>query len=320
MSEVVGEPGVSVGVPGTVTPDAAAAAPRTGLRRIAPYVELMRVRHWVKNVFVLAGLFFSDQLFHLTTALHSVAAFAAFCAASSGVYCLNDIFDREVDAAHPEKSHRPLATGEVSVRAAITLSVALFALTALILGVVTFPWQVPASVAAYVVMNVAYSAWLKHYSLVDVVVIAAGFVLRLVAGTYAVNAEPSSWIVLCTGLLALFLALGKRRGDLERELVAGRRSLSGYTLNYIDQALGMFGAATIVFYTSFTVSSYARARFDAPNLYLTAFPVAVAFLRYLQLLLVKGHYGSPTDLVLRDRPLQLLAVIWLVMFGVFVYA
>jgi 4-hydroxybenzoate polyprenyltransferase len=288
--------------------------------RVSAYVELMRVRHWVKNVFVLFGLFFSEQLFHLRTALHSVAAVVAFCLAASAVYCINDVLDREADALHPEKSHRPLPSGDLSVRDAVRLAIALVAVTTAIVGGAGLGWQVAAVIGGYLVMNVAYSAWLKHYSLVDVVVIASGFVLRLVAGTYAVDAVPSSWIVLCTGLLALFLALGKRRGDLERELVSGRRSLGGYTLNYIDQALGMFGAATLVFYTEFTVSDYARGRFHSTTLYLTVFPVAVALLRYLQLLVVREQYGSPTDLVLRDRPLQLLGLIWLVMFGLFVYA
>jgi len=287
---------------------------------LAAYLELMRVRHWVKNVFVLFGLFFSEQLFHLRTALHSFAAVLAFCLAASAVYCLNDVFDREADSLHLEKAHRPLPSGEVDVGDAVRLSVALVALTAAIVLGAGLSWQVAAAIGGYLVMNIAYSGWLKHFSLIDVVVIASGFVLRLVAGTYAVDAVPSSWIVLCTGLLALFLALGKRRGDLERELVSGRGSLSGYTLNYIDQALGMFGAVTLVFYTVFTVSPYARGRFHSNELYLTAFPVAVAFLRYLQLLLVKEQYGSPTDLALRDRPLQLLAVVWVVMFGLFVYA
>jgi 4-hydroxybenzoate polyprenyltransferase len=144
-------------------------------------------------------------------------------------------------------------------------------------------------------------------------------VLRLVAGTYAVDVPPSSWIVLCTGLLALFLALGKRRGDLERELATSRESLSGYTVAYIDQALGMMGAATIVVYALFTVSEYAEARYDAPLLYLTTFPVTIGLLRYLQIVLVEGRYASPADIALRDRPLQLVGLIWLAMFAIFVY-
>jgi 4-hydroxybenzoate polyprenyltransferase len=174
--------------------------------------------------------------------------------------------------------------------------------------------------AAYLLMNVAYSLWLKHVALVDVVVIAAGFVLRLVAGTYAVDVEPSSWIVLTTGLGALLLALGKRRGDVEEEQAEHRASLSGYSLAFIDQALAMMAAATVVVYALYTVSTYAQDRFDAPLLYLTTFPVVVGILRYLQLVMVHGQYGSPTEVALHDRPLQLVVVIWLAMFAFFVYA
>lgn len=299
----------------TIAPEAS----RGVVARVRCWIELMRVRQWVKNGFVLAGLYFSDQLFDLWPAVHALAAFAAFCFAASAVYCLNDILDRDADAAHPEKAHRPLARGALSTREAeILLGTCLVVCTAILVAA-SFPWQVPAMIGAYMAMNVGYSVRWKHVSIVDLVVIASGFVLRLVAGTYAVGVAPTSWIVLCTGLLALFLALGKRRGDLEREGIAARQSLQGYTLNFIDQALGMLGAATLVFYAAFTVSPYAFTRFGTNMLYLTAFPVAVGLLRYLQLVLVTGRYGSPTDVVLRDRPLQLIGLVWLVLFAVIVY-
>lgn len=283
------------------------------------WIELMRVRQWVKNGFVLAGVYFSDQLLDVSPLLHAFAAFIAFCFAASAVYCLNDILDRDADAAHPEKSHRPLARGAVSIGEAQVVLASCLVACAAVLVAASFPWQVPAMIATYMAVNVGYSVRWKHVSIVDLVVIASGFVIRLVAGTYAVGVEPTSWIVLCTGLLALFLALGKRRGDLEREGVAARQSLQGYTLNFIDQALGMLGAATLVFYAAFTVSPYALTRFGTNTLYLTAFPVAVGLLRYLQLVLVTGRYGSPTDIVLRDRPLQLIGLVWLALFAVIVY-
>jgi 4-hydroxybenzoate polyprenyltransferase len=299
-------------------PDGAASsvATRAGVWR---WIELIRVKQWIKNGFVLAGLFFSDQAGHARVVGRSLAAVLAFCFVSGAVYCLNDIFDRVADAAHPEKRSRPVASGAVSPREAIGVMVALLAGAAAIVAAVGYPWQVAAILATYFAMNVAYSARLKHVSLVDVVVIAAGFVLRLVAGTYAVNVPPTSWIVLCTGLLSLFLALGKRRGDVERDQATARDSLSGYTVAYIDQALGMIGAATIVVYALFTVSEYAMIRYDAPLLYLTTFPVALGFLRYLQIVVVDGQYGSPVDVALHDRPLQLVGLIWLAMFATFVY-
>lgn len=298
----------------------AVAAPRRDRGRVAAYASLVRVKQWVKNSFVLAGVFFSDQLFDASTLVHSILAATAFCFASSAVYVFNDLQDRAADAAHPEKRHRPLATGEVSLREAQALIVAFLAGAVLIVGLVGFPWQVAAFMGAYVVANGLYSAWLKHLSIVDVLIIALGFVLRLETGIYAVDVEPSSWIVLCTGLLSLFLALAKRRCDLLLELKDNRRSLKGYTIAYIDQALGMMGAATIVVYALFTVSDYAQMRFDAPLLYLTTFPVVLGILRHLQITVVEGRYASPADLVLRDRPLQLVIVVWVVMFSFVVYA
>lgn len=299
---------------------AVAAERRARRSRLAAYASLVRVRQWVKNSFVLAGVFFSDQLFETSTLIHSIMAALAFCFVSSAVYVFNDLADREADAAHPEKRHRPLATGEVSVREAGALITGFLAGAVLIVGLVGFPWQVSAFMGIYAVANGLYSVWLKHLSIVDVLVIAAGFVLRLEAGIYAVDVDPSSWIVLCTGLLSLFLALAKRRSDLVVELTANRRSLKGYSIAYIDQALGMMGAATIVVYALFTVSDYAQGRFDAPLLYLTTFPVVLGILRHLQITVVESRYASPADLVLRDRPLQLVILVWIAMFSVVVYA
>lgn len=288
--------------------------------RLASYASLLRVRQWVKNGFVLAGVFFSDQLFNRSTLLHSIAATAAFCCISSAVYALNDLYDRTADAAHPNKQHRPLVTGAVTLSEARVLIAVMLAAGALILGVVGFVWQVYLFVGIYLVANVLYSVWLKHVSIVDVLIIASGFVIRLEAGIYAVGVKPSSWIVLTTGLLSMFLALAKRRGDLVVELATARGSLKGYTISYIDQALGMMGAATIVVYALFTVSPYAQIRYHAPLLYLTTFPVVLGILRHLQITVVEGRYASPTEMVLRDRPLQLVIVVWVAMFFVFVYA
>ncbi len=299
--------------------DADVRVPAVRARRARAIVRLCRPEQWIKNGLVLAGLFFSDQLFERRVALQSVRATIGFCLLSSAIYCLNDIIDRDADAAHPEKRQRPLASGTLTVTDAwITGAVLLAGAAALLLTGLN--WQVPTIAGAYLVMNALYSQWLKHVALVDVLIIAAGFVLRLVAGTYAVEVEPTSWIVLTTGLGALLLALGKRRGDLEQETASHRASLAGYTLAFIDQALAMMAAATVVVYALYTVSDYAQARFDAPLLYLTTFPVVAGILRYLQTVMVYGRYGSPTDLALHDRPLQLVVAIWLAMFALFVYA
>lgn len=304
------------------TQEQALVGPVEGIRepgRLRRYASLLRIRQWVKNAFVLAGVFFSDQLFDASTAAHAVVATIAFCFLSSAVYALNDIVDREADAAHPEKRHRPLVVGSVTVREAIILIVVLLTLTGVILGTVGFPWQVSAFMGAYLGLNILYSLFLKHQSLVDVVIIASGFVLRLEAGVFAVNVPPSSWIVLCTGLLALFLALAKRRGDLVREAANRREALRGYSIVYIDQALAMMGSATVVVYALFTVSEYAEQRFGAPLLYLTTFPVVLGILRHLQITIVEGRYASPAEIVLKDRPTQVIVALWTALFFVFVY-
>jgi 4-hydroxybenzoate polyprenyltransferase len=239
---------------------------------------------------------------------------------SSAVYCINDVVDRDADAEHPQKQDRPLPSGRLQPRDAVVTAVVLMLGAAALLGATGLRWQVPAIAGAYLAMNVLYSIWLKHLALIDVLVIAAGFVLRLVAGTFAVEVEPTSWIVLTTGLGSMLLAFGKRRGDLEAEQSSRRASLAGYSLPFIDQALAIMAASTIVVYALYTVSSYAQDRFDAPLLYLTTFPVVAGILRYLQTVMVHGRYGSPTDLALHDRPLQLAALVWIAMFAFFVYA
>ena len=300
----------------------ALTGPVPGVRnpgRLASYASLLRVRQWVKNAFVLAGAFFSDQLFHASTVKWALAATLAFCFLSSAVYAFNDIVDREADAAHPSKRHRPLVVGTVTVREAVVLIVVLLLLSAGTIAAIGFPWQVHTFFGIYFGINILYSLFLKHFSLIDVLVIAAGFVLRLEAGIFAVRVTPSSWIVLCTGLLSLFLALAKRRGDLLLEEASHRQSLRGYSIAYIDLALAMMGSATVVVYALFTVSDYAQLRFHAPLLYLTTFPVVMGILRYLQITIVEGRYASPADVVLRDRAIQFIFLVWIALFFVFVY-
>lgn len=287
--------------------------------RIRRYVSLLRIRQWVKNAFVLAGLFFSDQLFDASAAADAVAAALAFCFVSSAAYCFNDIMDRAADAAHPEKRRRPVAAGTVSVNEARALAIGLLVLAGAVLATAGLPWQVPAIIGTYIVLNLAYSSGLKRFSLLDVVLIASGFVLRLEAGIYAVDVPPSSWIVLCTGLLSLFLSFAKRRSDLALD-GSDRKSLAGYTMAFIDQVLGMMGAATIVVYALFTVSDYAQQRFDAPLLYLTTFPVVLAIVRYLQIVVVQGRYASPAEVIIKDRALQLVIMVWVVLFFILAYA
>lgn len=189
-------------------------------------------------------------------------------------------------------------------------------LVAVVAGVPATAWVI---VAVYAVINVAYSYALRAVELVDVVVIAAGFVLRVLAGAAAVEVAPSSWIILSTGLLALLLALGKRRVDLGVETSTDRAALNGYTKEFIDTALATLAASVIAFYALFTTSDYSAERFRAEHLYLTTFFVALGVVRFLQLVIAYERHGSPTDIALRDRPIQVLVAGWLITFYVLAY-
>jgi decaprenyl-phosphate phosphoribosyltransferase len=277
-------------------------------------LSAIRASHWVKSGFVLAPLFFSKKLDEADAVVNSIAAAAAFSLLASAVYVLNDWADRREDARHPVKHSRPFASGELGGRHAVAIGSACLCGSALIGLAAGLPWQFWVVLGCYAAMNVAYSFWLRHATLVDLCVVAAGFVLRVLAGTTAIEVEASSWIVLSTGLLALVLGLGKRRTDLAQEDARHRRSLDGYTVEFIDIALATLGAAVIGFYSLFTVSAYATERFDSDELYLTTFFVAVGILRYLQIVIARGRLGSPTDIALRDRPLQLIVAGWALTF------
>jgi len=279
--------------------------------RLLAGVALIRAPHWVKNVFVLAPLLFSKMFDVRAAVLDAVAAFAVFCIASSLVYVINDWFDRVDDASHPVKCCRPFAAGQLSGWDGVVIGIAL-ALTGLAAGLLAgLPPVFWAIVATYVAVNIAYSTWLRAVALVDIAIIAAGFVLRVLAGSAALSVEPSEWIVLATGLLALLLALGKRRVDLGHETARSRPSLGGYSVEFVDASLAALAASVIGFYALFTVSDYAVARYGSSYLYVTTFWVAIGVIRYLQVVIALGNRGSPTEIALFDRTTQFLALGWL---------
>jgi decaprenyl-phosphate phosphoribosyltransferase len=293
-------------------PAATAALPRRSTA--AALLALLRPSNWIKNVFVLAPLMFAKKLGEADAVLMAVAATVIFSLVASAVYVANDWGDRREDAQHPRKHLRPLASGEVNGRQAALAGAGCVAL-AVALGLGTgLPAQFWAVLAIYVVINMGYTLRLRHVQLVDVLVIAAGFVLRVLAGTTALSVAASPFIVLSTGLLALLLAMGKRRTDLLMETAAARGSLSGYSLEFIDVALATLAASVIGFYALFTVSDYAITRYHAPDLYITTFFVAAGILRYLQVILAHGNQGSPTEIALGDRFIQVVVTGWALAF------
>jgi decaprenyl-phosphate phosphoribosyltransferase len=282
-------------------------------------LALMRIPQWTKNAFVLAPVFFSKKLGSIDAVGTSIAAATVFALVSSAVYTMNDYVDRFDDSQNPLKRLRPLASGELGVRDAVPLGIGCMCLAGgvgLFAGLPSGFWV---TLGAYVALQIAYSTRLRDVVLLDVAVISSGFVLRILAGTTALKVEASSFIVLATGLLALLLALGKRRSDLNVETAATRPALEGYTVEFIDLSVASLAASVIGFYAAFTVSGYSVRHFGATHLYLTTFPVALGVIRYLQVIVAEQRLGSPTDIVLRDRPIQAIIACWFVMFAAMVY-
>ena len=277
-----------------------------------PLLAALRPKQWTKNLLVFVGAVFALRLGDPTSVLAATGAFVGFCALSSAGYLINDLLDLEADRSHPIKRGRPIASGRVSARAALLLAV-LLALGALIPATLLDP-TFALIAGSYLGLTLLYSARLKHLVLIDLFVIAAGFVLRAVGGAVAVEAPVSPWLYVCTILVALFLGLAKRRQELallEHQADLHRRNLSEYTIGLLDQLLTIVTAAAIMAYSLYT--------FSAPNLptnnamMLTIPVVLYGLFRYLYLIHVRGLGGSPEDILLSDRPLLGAGVTWVLL-------
>jgi len=281
-------------------------------------VRLIRPRQWVKNAFVVAPLFFTPEAMTASGLAKVALAVVVFCCVASAVYVINDWADREADRQHPVKRTRPLAAGTVSLpAAAATIAVLLGAAVALS---TLLPFRFAYVTGLYFVLNVAYSQFLKHVSLLDVLIISVGFVLRIMAGSAAIGVDTTVWIIVCAFLLALFMALAKRRDDLVKAMSSSHRaSLKGYNLPFIDQSLTMVMGALLVSYLIYTTDAAVIAKFGTNKLYLTAPFVAAGVLRYLQITLVEEASGSPTDVVLTDKFLIATVAGWVATFGILIY-
>jgi 4-hydroxybenzoate polyprenyltransferase len=280
----------------------------------------LRPSQWTKNLIVFAGLIFGQRLLDPGAVLYSMAAFAVFCALSGVVYLVNDVADRAADRQHPLKRLRPIASGEVPVRAALGLALVLGAgaLTAAFL--LRFEFGVIA--AAYVAMLGLYSGPLKHIVIIDVLTIAIGFVLRAAAGAIVIAEPVSHWLLIVTILLALFLALSKRRHELvllADGATSHRRILQEYSPYLLDQMISVVTASTLVAYAFYTVSPETIQKFNTDRLGLTLpFPLYGIF-RYLYLVHQKEGGGSPSDMLLNDKPLLACVALWAITVAVIIY-
>lgn len=272
--------------------------------------KTMRPRQWTKNVFIFAALIFDKQLFVVDSFSRTLLGFILFCFISSCVYILNDIVDVEADRQHPQKKNRPIPSGKLPIRMAWIVLIVLVLIVFLLSGFLSLAFE--AVVISYFIINIAYSKWLKHIPILDVLIIASGFVLRVHAGVTLIEVERfSPWLYVLMTLLSLFLGFGKRRAELSllaHDAGSHRKVFDGYTLPLLDQYIMIVSGTTIVAYSLYT--------FSAPNLpenhsmMLTIPFVVYSIFRYLYLIHVEDAGGTPEEILLSDRPFQVSMILW----------
>lgn len=286
-------------------------------------IRLTRPHHWIKNLFVLLPVIFGGSLLDAFEVYQAIVAFFAFSFIASSIYCFNDIIDVEADRRHTEKRHRPIASGKVSITQGYIVMIVCIAMSfgmcALLrdnmietMGVIT----------AYFVMEIFYCISLKRYAVIDVCILAMGFVLRIITGGFATSITPSHWLVLMTFLIALLMAFGKRRDDVLKYMrtgIAPRHNTKRYNLDFINQAITVNAAVTLVCYIMYTVTPAVVEQLHCQYAYLTTVFVILGLYRYMQLASVDEMSGDPTKLVLHDRFLQTVVLLWLTTFIIMIY-
>ncbi|MFI3297982.1 MAG: UbiA prenyltransferase family protein [bacterium] len=289
------------------------------MRKVKDILSLIRVHQWLKNGFVFLPILFDERLFDPAALFSSVIAFFAFSFVASSIYCLNDTIDKVADSQHPDKKHRPIASGRVSKWQAFVLMLGCLALGGLLVGM--YVPEIYPILGFYYILNIAYCLKLKQYAIVDVFVIALGFVLRVVAGGFATGIELSSWIILMTFLLALFLAFSKRRDDIVIYNNFGtsvRDNIRSYNIDFLNQTITIISTLSVMCYLMYCMSPETILRLGE-HVYTTLIFVLAGFIRYLQITMVHEKSGSPTKVLIHDRFLQLCIVGWVLNFGIILY-
>jgi len=278
---------------------------------IRPLLRSLRPAQWAKNVFVLAPLVFGGMLLDSRVTLRALLALAAFCCASSAVYLINDLRDREEDRRHPLKRLRPIAAGTLKVPVAVLAVLALAGAAALLSARLGRPFALV--LGTYFVLNVLYTLWLKHMVILDVMSIAISFVLRVEAGSTATGIEVSRWLFLCTIFLALFLAFSKRRHEitlLAHEASGQRPVLDHYSPAFLDQMINVVTASSVVSYALYAVAPETVAKYHTPDLVYTIPLVLYGIFRYLYLMYQRPGERNPTEAILRDAPFLINILLW----------
>jgi len=281
----------------------------------------LRPTQWVKNSFVFAALIFSQNVLNPKMLMISIAAFVIFCFLSGGVYLLNDLLDIEKDKKHPEKSYRPLASGRLSPKVAkITIIIVLTVSLAVSLLVINIPFA--ATALGYLTVQIAYSILLKEVVIMDIFSIAAGFFLRVIAGAMAIDVPISSWLLICTIFMSLFLGLGKRRHEfllLGEDARNHRKVLNEYNTNVLDQMVSIVTAGTVISYSLYTLSYETIKKFGTEKLWYTIPIVLYGVFRYLYLVYRKEGGGSPEITLFADKPLFASIALYVILVAIILY-
>ena len=279
------------------------------------YVRLLRPSDWVKNVFVFAALIFGGQITNLRAVELSLVAFAAFCLAASAGYVLNDMLDRDRDRLHPTKKYRPIASGEINLPTAAIMSIALLVASAVV-SIAFLPQKFQLALSAYLVLTIFYSLFLKHRMILDVLIIAVLFVLRAVAGAYAIEIMVSNWLLVCTFMLCLFLGFGKRRCEIAmittpHAIRGHRRTLVRYTPNLLTNMLSTTGGIAIITFLLYTLDTTTPSPFgDHKQRLVYTLPLVVYGVFRYAMLIELGKATGPTDLIVRDPPFLVTILLW----------
>jgi len=288
---------------------------------MSPVVRLLRPEQWLKNFFIFAPLIFSKHLFNEAYVWTSLQSFVVFCLLSSTVYIFNDIADREADRLHPSKRHRPIAAGTISIPQAVGMAIGLLLVIGFLMMHLSARFLFVAGV--YVVLNLGYSFFLKRVILVDVFIVAAGFMLRVLAGAFAINVEVSEWLVLCTLFVSLFLAISKRRGELllvrNTENYQGRIVLREYDIEFLDQIMTIAASGMAISYALYTVAERTIIVFGTSNLIFTTVFVLFGIFRYLYLVRARKTEDNPTHMLTTDPVTLLNAAAWFAACVIIIY-
>ena len=286
------------------------------------YFKLIRPKQWIKNFFVFAPLVFSLELFDAVQLSLAIRGFFAFCLTASAVYIINDIADVESDRQHPEKKYRPLAAGNISVQQALLFALVLLALTICVAFRMDLRCQTV--LLSYLALNIAYSFKLKNIVLLDVFVIATGFMLRILAGAYAIDVQVSSWIVLCSMFISLFLGFAKRRGEItltqQQTIGAERKVLVLYRIDFIDQMLTIAATGAVVSYALYTVAPRTVELLGTDKMIYTTVFVIYGIFRYLFLIHTTESTENPTQAITSDPTMVATGILWIIVCIIIMYS